>query len=291
MDPEGAGAAPRRLALRRLSESTASRARVPDANGRVRYTQPRKPPSDPSGGRPDARVRTGEAVGGAGEGEAHTKGCRVTRWTPAQDAVLRERFHSASLEDIAAAVGRTPDAVRNRAERLRILKRPMWSDRDTKLLRAHWGEVPLVELAAKLGRTPSAVYQHGLQIGLHAGCPDHHEYLFHAAERTGYHLATLWQILRWARVKVHALFSWDDNPRTHTVDPFDVDEAVKRFLANEKPGAAARARGVTPSTLRRRLRAVTALKPPARRRHWRVPSEVIDAVLASTPQRQRKAAA
>jgi hypothetical protein len=215
------------------------------------------------------------------------------RWTPDEDAILRAMHGTKTEQEISAAVGRSVSSVRQREWRLRLLKKPVWSKKDLGILRVQWGEIPLAELAAQLGRTPYAVYQRGVADGLPAGCPRHHEYLYQAAKRVGVALPTLRNVLKWARVPVRAAFSYPgvgERCKRYTVERFEVDRAVERWLKFEKPGAAARVRGVSPTLVRERLRIVCGLKPPGKGRHWLVPSETIDAVLASHPsQRAREA--
>jgi len=211
-------------------------------------------------------------------------------WTAEQDAVLRERYAQDGAAAVASQVGMTVHAVHLRARRMGVKALPRWTAKENEKLRMGWGEVPLPELAAQLGRAVDATFRHGVKLGLRAGCPPHREYLQDAADRTGFHRTALRAILRWARVPTLPAVT---HPSSHpvvrtTVDPFEVDEAIKRWLRMETMEDAARRTGVSSKRLRQALSRLAC--PPKkrgnRRTRWRLKPEVIDAALAASLTRE-----
>ena len=133
--------------------------------------------------------------GGDFTGEYRAKDARCT-WTPDQDSLLLLHYGSMSPDELAALVGKSPKALRNRISRLRqgqtrgnVLALPgtqpdarpadivrltqatlnrflepdylpvesQWRAYDDFRLRLFYGELPLPLLAHLLGRTPDAV--------------------------------------------------------------------------------------------------------------------------------------
>ncbi len=204
-------------------------------------------------------------------------------WTPAEDATLRAEYTRGRVAPISVRLGRTPSSVHHRAHRLGLIAARRWTLADLRLLRNLWGEVDLPTLAKRLGRSVATTYWKAQQLDL-LGCPRGREYLTDAATRTGFSTSTLRRILAWHGVKLRRAMSRVLQPKTkrrmHAVDPFDVNEAVAAWLATETPTAAARRLGVTGETVAARVaRLVDAPPRPKRRRHWRIPSEVIDRAL------------
>lgn len=56
-----------------------------------------------------------------------------TRWTPDEDAYLRDHWDAMTIKDMALALGRTPDAVRSRGINVHGLRK-RWSDADEAVL-------------------------------------------------------------------------------------------------------------------------------------------------------------
>jgi hypothetical protein len=93
------------------------------------------------------------------------------RWTPQQDATLRRRYRAGvPRQRIAAALGRSPDAVDARRRALGIPARPRtppWSCAADDLLRAaDAARLPLAEVARRLGRPAAAVRWRRHALGL-----------------------------------------------------------------------------------------------------------------------------
>jgi hypothetical protein len=207
-------------------------------------------------------------------------------WTPERDAVVRARYFTDGAAPIAADLGVTVAAVFHRASRLGLLKSRPWTEGDDKAMRELWGEMNLRALAKHIGRTQAAVYTRGQILGLTSKVPQGFEYLTSAAVRTGYGTGQLRKILAWAGVSIGRAVGRPRKQRKTRrhfgiVVPYDVDQAIVRWLESESLNAAALARGVTGETLARRLALVEGVppKPPGKRR-WRIPTALIDRALA-----------
>lgn len=209
-------------------------------------------------------------------------------WTSAEDAAILARLRAVrvpgGVAQLARELDRTTCAVHHRAQRLGILRNRRWTAEDDRRLALLWGECSLNEVAKKLDRTPATTYWRAQHAGLPLGCAQGLEYLWAAAVRTGFAVATLRMILKWGGVSLRVAMARPTGAKRHfhTVDPYDVDQAVKRWLATETLAAAADRHGVDPATLERRLRASGRELPekPARKKRWRVPSDLVDEVLA-----------
>jgi hypothetical protein len=221
-------------------------------------------------------------------------------WTDAEHEVLRQLYPLQDKQAIMAALpGRTWNAIRMRAHRLGVGVKKHYTATEDKKLALLWDSgLRLSAIAEEMGgRTPQSLYDRGVQLGLTAGCPEGFEYITDAADRTGYEVETLRNIMRWAGVRRRMAIS-DPSRRgkerpaawhRHFVCPLEIDDAVERWHATETVNGAARARGLTDMTLARWLTqaGVLEVRPKgAPRVVRRVPSEVIDRVVA---ERQRAA--
>lgn len=211
-------------------------------------------------------------------------------WTPAEDAALRELWQTLEAKEIAARLpGRTEIGVWHRMRRLGLTKRRRWTERDDEKLRLLWG-CPIKTVAQELGRTIAAVYWRAQLLGLPLGVPEDGERLTTAASRCGYSITTMRMILDWAGVPI-----WRGLTRgalktkncTHWVESELVDEAVARWCQTETPTAAARRLGMSAARVVARLLASGLELPPkpADKRHWRIPSEIIDRAIAIVVRR------
>jgi hypothetical protein len=92
------------------------------------------------------------------------------RWTPEEDAIIRETYASTPAYDIAKRLDRTEDAVWQRAVRvLGLEKRQIpapWSDAEVEELERRYSTEAPTAIARQLGRTPSSVYQQARYLGL-----------------------------------------------------------------------------------------------------------------------------
>lgn len=209
-------------------------------------------------------------------------------WTPAEDEAIRESYRSGGARDLAPRFGRTLTAVYGRARRIGVHARARWTRADDRRLRNLWPEYSLTEVSRRLDRTALAVFQHAKEIGLALGCPDGFEYLSHSAVRTGYSTATLRNILERSGIQIRRTMSRPlkgskkRRRPCHFVEPFEVDEAIKAWLLTESLEAAAKRYGLRGDTLARRLSAVEGLPPkPTGKRHWRIPSDIIDRAMGA----------
>lgn len=203
-------------------------------------------------------------------------------WTPAEDAVLRADYgHIGGAREVAAKLGRTLDSVHRRAQRLKIHTHARWTNDDDRRLRNLWGEYTVETIAKKLNRTTLATFQHAKEIGLKLGAPEGSEYLWHAAKRTGYPVASLRMILKRSGVEMRRTMSRPTpGPKKrpcHFVDPFEVDQAIAAWLQTETLHAGAARRGIHADALERRLRGIEGVpQKPADKSHWRIPSRILD---------------
>lgn len=99
------------------------------------------------------------------------------RWTAADDERLRRLARTHRLQDLARLLGRTPDALRQRAGKLDVALPPAgglpragrrWTGDEDELLRLHAGLNPAA-LAELLGRSDRAVTIRLAQLGLRTG--------------------------------------------------------------------------------------------------------------------------
>ncbi len=205
-------------------------------------------------------------------------------WNAAEDAVVRRLYAQGAAAVVRELVGRTVGAVHARAKAIGV-NRPEWTQAEETRLRSLWGSKSLPELAIAFERTEWAVYQRSRDLGLGA-LPQGMEWISGAEVRTGYHARTLLRILTAAKVRIGESLSVQKagkGPRSFRrrfVDPFDVDEAIRRWQATETLASAAQRRGVTPKRLRRALRGLPGVpNRPGRAKCWRIPTELIDQAL------------
>ncbi len=208
-------------------------------------------------------------------------------WTKAELEVVRSRYEMDGPTKLARELGRTEQAVRHRGQKLGVVHRRRWTAAEEEELCLLWGEKTLPRIAAHLRRSPEGVYRRAECLGLTRGVPQGFEALSVAARRTGYCDPTLRKILAWAGVKVRRTMSRPPRGKTRLpcrfcVDPFDVDRAVKAWLATETIGEGARRHGYSGETLRKWL-AEDGKLPESRGRgcHVRVESTVVDTTVAA----------
>lgn len=227
-------------------------------------------------------------------------------WTAVEETLLRARYVADGPKACAEALGRSWLSVTRRAHSLRLTRVRRWTNHDDARLTVLWGVHPIPTVATMLHRSADAVYWRARVLELGLGCPQGHEYLSRAATRTGYAVTTLRMILRWAGVRVErATTRPDAAPRgkrgghlTYVVEPCDVDDAVARWCATETLEMAAESRGIGSATLARLLREATArgdarvpAKPRGFRKHWRIPSVLVDELVTAYARRESLSAA
>lgn len=218
------------------------------------------------------------------------------RWTAAEHDTIRRLYPVDIDACVSALPGRTREAVIRQARVIGVSHRPRhWSELENYRLRMLWASgLSLTMIAKRIGRTEWAVFERAREVGLSLGVPDGCEYIKDACARTGYHHKTLWMILRWSGVITHATITKPTRGkrRRYYVDPFDVDEAIKKWHATETVDAAARRLGMSGNGLRHRLKVAGVLTPrgAGSSRHHRIESAVIDRVVAEWKPRARRAA-
>lgn len=108
-------------------------------------------------------------------------------WTAERDARLRREYPTcASLADLAISLGVSYNALRARAHRLGILRRPFWSEEEKDTLRRLYGSVPALEVARQMGRTLKQVYQQADAMGLGREYPEQDRDLWRRLHAQGY---------------------------------------------------------------------------------------------------------
>lgn len=218
-------------------------------------------------------------------------------WSDSERQYMRDHFASDGAAACASALSRPITAVLSAAQRLGVRARPRWTTREDDQLRMLWGAHSVTAISNRIGRSTYSVYRRAHDLDLGCGCPQGHEYLTTAAERTGYETATLRKILHWAGVRIDRAASRASSKRRFAhrghfvVEPTDVDEAVKRWLACEYVADAAHSRGLSSRALRTILRHAIARgdarvpRQPTRFRHWRVETTLLDELVAARRRR------
>ncbi len=221
-------------------------------------------------------------------------------WSRAENALICGLYQTAGVTALLPLLPRRNVAtIRKQAQKLGVTTRALWSPAEEKRFTGWWQAGHSIEwMAAKLKRSPNALYVKATKLGI-LGVPQGYETLTKATRRTGFtSVPRMKALLRWAGVRMHLSRTF---PRachkglykTHFVDPFDVDEAVRRWLRLETVAYAAESRGIPHSTLYQWLvedGVVHKVSGPCRRHH-RFEAEVIDRVVAERRQQPVRAAA
>lgn len=197
-------------------------------------------------------------------------------WRPEADLVLVEHYGKRPPSEIASLLGRSTAAVNNRASRIGITTRELWSAKEEATLRALWGSEPVESIAKRLSRTPVAVCLKASLVGLRAMPRQGEESLTDAARRCNFDAVTLRNLLVRAGVK---------RGPSGLFDCFDVDLAVEAYLKTQPIHVHATKRRMVGALLRRWI--VAAMQhtniviPPRPRKHkfWRLTDETVDEVL------------
>jgi transposase-like protein len=161
-----------------------------------------------------------------------------------------------------------------------------WTEQEDRTLLAEWSEVSVKTLRKKIpGRSWAGIVARAHKLGLHVGRMQGWETLRQAAARVGMPDITLARLLRRNGVAgTLCRTTNDDRTRRFYYDPEAVDAAVARDVCEmEIPGAAARQRGIALVVMSKWLReaGVLAAPRPGDKRHKRVPTTVIEAVLSA----------
>lgn len=222
----------------------------------------------------------------------------IAPWTPEEDAKLKSAYAPNGGGETSAAKrlpGRTMEAIRSRACRLKLSRARWWTADDIERLRSMWGIETVENIARMMRRNRNAVVDRARHLGLTIGIPDGWESMSAASVRTGYPLPCLRTILRWSEVRIVKQFTRYTKGKIPKciVETSEVDYAVHEWHQTETLAAAAERIDWS------RIRLLEALKragcePPKRtqggdkRSHLRLPSADVDkAVAAEAAHRAR----
>lgn len=157
------------------------------------------------------------------------------------DKVLRRVYSTGGLEAACAALPhRTQSAILNRAWHLRITRKPRITRDERNAVCRMWHRRSPETIARKLGISRWRLALIASKEGLRS-IPRECETMQHAADRSGYPVATLWRILRWHGSYIRSARSPQPRERGtgartstwHYVDPDHVDAAVAAWIASE----------------------------------------------------------
>jgi hypothetical protein len=214
----------------------------------------------------------------------------VNLWSWAEDEVLRECYLRFGAKRCQVALpGRSLSAIMKRANAIGLLSKRHWSEDDDERLRKLWGAFSLDNIAKRLGRTLNTTYWRAQKLGLQLGVPQGYESLNAAVERTGYVQKQLRAIAEWAGVDIRRTLSRPMKSRSKAgrfsyhfcfVDPFDIDEAIAKWLKTEPVETIARRHGIAGETLHRWLVDAGLTPPSEPKRRWRVDTETADRIVA-----------
>jgi DNA-binding CsgD family transcriptional regulator len=91
---------------------------------------------------------------------------KVNPWTQGELQALARTYGEVSARDIADGIGRTTDAVAQKALRAGIVKKPRWSEAEIKMLHKLSAHQTTQEIARLIGRSAEAVRGKLRQLGL-----------------------------------------------------------------------------------------------------------------------------
>lgn len=166
--------------------------------------------------------------------------------------------------------------------------RRRWLRSDDRRLMMLWDEVSLSTAAKLIGRSEVAIYSRANRLGFPLGVQPGFESLAHAARRCGFSIPITRNILLADGVEPRKRMSLPNHDRVKFQpmqwETAKVDAAMAAWLATATVEEAARDRGLTPSVLRRWL--IVAGVRSSGRRCWRVPTKVVDRVVADEQGRE-----
>lgn len=210
-------------------------------------------------------------------------------WTDDEDTIIRKGYKRREpLQKICARLpGRSLDAMKHRAKRLRCVLRPHWTAREDRILRMEWGLVfSRRTLREKLpGRTWCAIARRAQALNL--GSPARGLVSVKAAAiASGYSVLGLYGVIQRQGVIVRRHCGNHQETRVYTrllVDMLDVEEAIARDIAEaaatETVAEAAARHGVRQSTMRDKLRAAGMTATTRRGQPARLDPRAVDAAM------------
>ena len=90
----------------------------------------------------------------------------TTAWSAEEEELLTRLFVFVPNEEIAEQLGRTRDAVANKARKLGLQKMEFWSDEEDELLRKLYKKLSYELMSSLLGRTKSSIQIRVITLGL-----------------------------------------------------------------------------------------------------------------------------
>jgi hypothetical protein len=87
-------------------------------------------------------------------------------WSENEEELLAELFSTTPNEDISGKIGRSFDAIANKARKMGLRKLEFWSEEEDDLLKKLYKELSYEQLARRLGRTRAAMQIRVIVLGL-----------------------------------------------------------------------------------------------------------------------------
>ena len=87
-------------------------------------------------------------------------------WSGDETNLLAELFSSTPNEEIAERIGRSLDAIANKARKMKLRKMDFWSEAEDELLRRLYKELSYERLSQRLGRSSGATQVRVIVLGL-----------------------------------------------------------------------------------------------------------------------------
>ena len=87
-------------------------------------------------------------------------------WSDDEKNLLAELFSTTPNEEIAERIGRSLDAIANKARDMKLRKMDFWSEAEAELLRRSYKELSYEQLAQRLGRSSGATQTRIIVLGL-----------------------------------------------------------------------------------------------------------------------------
>lgn len=161
-----------------------------------------------------------------------------------------------------------------------------WTSKDSDTLLMMWGHHSQEEIARALQRSPRAVFMRAREMGIGGGYPQGFESLQACADRCGFDIKTMRKVLNAHRVPIQRAPSIKGSSLHAMVEPHRADEAVAAWCKLETLQQAGRRLGLDGWLVRRHLAAAEqrgeiTLPEHCRKRHWRIPREIVDRVMTT----------
>jgi hypothetical protein len=206
-----------------------------------------------------------------------------SRWTESEDGVLRAKYLTDGPKAVAQEVGRSVYSVYRRACTFKIARVKKWTEKEDDKLRINWNSLTIKQLSDSMGRTECALYERAVDLKLTNCAPQGSERLSEAIVRTGYDVGQIRRMLAASGYGMRPVTSRrrkEGSNRKWLVDSFDLDTAIEAWEQSETVNAGALRRGFGEKQLRTWL-VEAGHVAPGPRQVWRVPTVVIDELVAA----------